>query len=101
MNLKKTAKFLFSSLFLFTITTGFAQKSDLVHQNMHRDLLADQINMYKEINLLDSISLIYRLQDEESEFPSLDLYGSWDNKSVDPFRGMSVKLPDSLKIDMS
>lgn len=84
-----------------TITTGFAQRLDAVHNQMHKDLLADQVNIFKEVNLLDSMKMLYRLQEEELLFPAEDLYDSWSNDWVNPYRNSTAKLPDSLRIDIS
>ena len=80
---------------------GFAQKLDVVHNQVHKDLLADQVNIFKEVNLLDSMKMLYRLQEEELLFPAEDLYDSWSNDWVNPYRNTAVKLPDSLRIDVS
>ncbi len=101
MNLIQKAKVLFASIAVSLSGMVYAQDSIAIHFTMHRDMLADQINMYNEVNLLDSLTMIYRLQDEDSEFPALELYGSWSNATVDPFRGQNVKMPDTLKVDVS
>ena len=101
MNLLKTAKILLTAVTVSISGMVMAQDSIPVHFDMHRNMLADQINMYKEVNLLDSLTLIYRLQEEEAEFPALELYGSWSNDFVDPFRGQKVQLPDTLKVNVS
>jgi Membrane proteins related to metalloendopeptidases len=73
-----------------------------MHEKMHQDLLADQVNIHKEVNLLDSVTMLYRLQQEDELFPALDLYNdSWDNEWVNPYKKMAIKLPDSLRIDVS
>lgn len=101
MKLLRKARFLIAAITVSLSGMVYAQDSIAVHFTMHRNMLADQINMYNEVNLLDSLTMLYRLQDEEAEFPALDLYGSWSNASVDPFRGQNVKMPDTLKIDVS
>lgn len=73
-----------------------------VHNQLHHKLLADQVNLTKEINLLDSVTAKYRLQQEEEEFPALDLYhDSWDDIYVNPYKRLSLQLPDSVQIDVS
>lgn len=95
-----TNKYILAILMMMGSLMGFAQSSQM-HTRMHQDLLADQINIYKEVNLLDSLTLIYRLQEEENLFPALDLYESWNSEFVNPYRGQITKLPDSLRIDVS
>lgn len=76
-----------------------AQTQSDMHNRMHQNLLADQVNIFKEVNLLDSMKMVYRLQEEELLLPADDLYDSWNNEFVNPYRG--AKLPDSLHIDVS
>ena len=80
---------------------GFAQSGDAVHNQMHKQLLADQVNIFKEVNLLDSMKMLYRLQEEELLFPAENLYDTWSNDWVNPYRNSTAKLPDSLRIDVS
>lgn len=101
MSLIKKAKLLFTILLTSLSVAGMAQSSDQMFQQMHQQLLADQVNIHKEVNLLDSVTMLYRLQEEEALFPALDLYESWNSEWVNPYRGKNVKLPDSLKIDVS
>ncbi|MGL4292978.1 MAG: peptidoglycan DD-metalloendopeptidase family protein [Bacteroidales bacterium] len=101
MILLKKAKLLLTTMMAACAIAGSAQSRDLVHDQMHKDLLADQINIFKEVNLLDSMKMLYRLQEEELLFPAEDLYNSWNNEWVNPYKGMSANLPDSLKIDVS
>ena len=101
MNIIKKAKVILTLVVGAFSMTGMAQSTDQMHQQMHQNLLADQINIYKEVNLLDSVTMLYRLQEEEQLFPALDLYESWNSEWVNPYRGQNVKLPDSLKIDVS
>ncbi len=101
MSLIRNAKLLLTIVIAAVTIAGKAQSSDQMHQQMHQQMLADQVNIHKEVNLLDSVTMLYRLQEEELLFPALDLYESWNNDWVNPYRGQNVKLPDSLKIDVS
>ncbi len=85
---------------LFT-TNLSAQTTTEVHSQMHRNMLADHINMAKEFNLLDSLASVYKLQNELDQFPALDLYDSWDDSSLARALGVGVKIPDSMRIDVS
>ena len=101
MKLLTKAKLLLTTVFMATAFAGIAQAQSDVHDRMHKNLLADQVNIYKEVNLLDSMKLVYRLQEEELLFPAEDLYDSWNNDWVNPYRGANVKLPDSLLINVA
>ena len=95
-------KGLLGSVCAFLITTNVsAQSTTDVHQDMHRNMLADHVNLAKEINLLDSLMSVYKLQDELDMFPALDLYESWDAGSLSAAVGKGVKIPDSMRIDVS
>ena len=83
MNLLKTAKILLTAVTVSISGMVMAQDSIPVHFDMHRNMLADQINMYKEVNLLDSLTLIYRLQEDASEIQNFKLYASWSKNFVD------------------
>lgn len=85
---------------------GFAQSpqkaNNKVHIQSHKALLADQVNIKKEINLLDSVALKYKLEEEEDEFPSFGLYDDiWSNEWVNPYKRQAIEIPDSFKIDVS
>lgn len=79
------------------------KKGNSLHSQLHGDLLSEQINIHKEINLLDSVAFLYKLQEEEEEFPAIDLYNSnWDTRYVNPYKNdKSIQLPDSFKIDVT
>ncbi|MDO5570648.1 MAG: M23 family metallopeptidase [Bacteroidales bacterium] len=104
MNLKR-AKTVLTAFFAAVSLAMSAQNVDTetaMHEKMHQDLLADQVNIHKEVNLLDSVTMLYRLQQEDEMFPALDLYSdSWNNDWVNPYKNLGIKLPDSLKIDVS
>lgn len=101
MILLKKAKLFLTTLLVTSSSMLFAQSGDLMHEKMHNELLADQVNILKEVNLLDSMKMLYRLEEEEMLYPALDLYNSWNNEWVDPYRNSKANLPDSLRIDVS
>ena len=58
-----------------------------LHSKQHQDLIAGQQNIHKEINLVDSIALLEMLEEEEEEFPGIDIYGeNWDQTWVNPYK---------------
>ena len=73
-----------------------------LHSKQHQDLIAGQQNIHKEINLVDSIALLEMLEEEEEEFPGIDIYGeNWDQTWVNPYKVPIDKLPESATIDVS
>ena len=106
MILSSVKKFSLIGLTVIFPLCGFAQPAEEtanpLHNQLHHKLLADQVNITKEINLLDSVTAKYRLHQEEEEYPALDLYSdSWDNMFVNPYKRMSIQLPDSVLINVS
>lgn len=73
------------------------------HSTAHKNLLASQGDIKKEINMVDSLLMLYSLEREEDmEMPASDLYGEdWNNERVNPYKNMNVELPDSLVVDCS
>ncbi len=102
MNFIKKAAGVIALITLSMSSTVSAQTMDIVHSQSHRNLIADQVNIYKEINLLDSIRNQFLIKQEEQKFPALDLYCDiWDNTNVDPYTRAKLTIPDSMKIDVS
>lgn len=78
------------------------KQENSLHTQLHGDLLSEQINIHKEINLLDSVAFLYKLQEEEAEFPAIDLYNSWDTRYVNPYKNdKTLQLPDTFKINVA
>lgn len=72
------------------------------HSKLHQDLIAGQQNIHKAINLVDSIALLEMLEEEEEEFPGVDIYGdNWDQTWVNPYKVPIEKLPETETIDVS
>ncbi len=102
MNFIKKAAGIITLISLSLSSSVSAQTTDIVHSQSHRNLIADQVNIYKEINLLDSIRNQFLIKQEEKKFPALDLYSdSWDNTNVDPYTSAKITTPDSMNIDVS
>ena len=76
--------------------------SSFQHKEQHKNLLASQKNIHREISLIDSVAFARQLEEEASEFPALDIYGdSWDQEWVNPYKKSLSELPDNVKIDVS
>lgn len=106
MNFDRLKKYLFIALIAGSPIYGTAQApkiseaTPLAHDLKHNDLLTDQINIIKEINLLDSVAYRYKLQEETEQFPAIDLYTTWDSRYVNPYKNMAIQIPDSFKINL-
>ena len=85
---------------LFFIATAKAQNVPQIHRNIHNRLLEEQDDALAFRALVDSLT-----SDQESDifdlFPALDLYGSWDDESVNPLLGKDVPIPAEKDIDIS
>ena len=100
--MQKLSLILLITLAVNAVTLAQTRMLNNVHANQHNELLANQMKINKEINLLDSTAYRYLLQEEEELHPALELYGdNWDVRWVNPYRSMGIKLPDSLNIDVS
>lgn len=97
---KKAGLFL-TSVLTFGISAVSAQDSQNIHQTMHNKLLADQVNIYKEMNLLDSLKTLSQLKQEDILYPADNIYNSWNTEWVNPYRNSVSLIPDSLRIDVS
>lgn len=64
-----------------------------------QDLLASQAPIDRKLATIDSLALSAQIKKEQSEFPALELYNSWDNQSVSSFKG--ITLPESYSIDLT
>lgn len=73
-----------------------------IRQSFHEGLLADQVNIATEIRLLDSIAMVYQLQEELDLYPAFDLYHDiWVTNHVNPYASHQFTLPDSMTIDVT
>ena len=87
----KTKHYILPLLLAFSLGNLNAQHnrnlSTHLHSKQHQDLIAGQQNIHKEINLVDSIALLEMLEEEEEEFPGIDIYGeNWDQTWVNPYK---------------
>ncbi|MBO7417389.1 MAG: peptidoglycan DD-metalloendopeptidase family protein [Bacteroidaceae bacterium] len=64
-----------------------------------QDLIARQAPVDVKLKSVDSLALQKAIRAEQSEFPSLDIYQSWDNEFVNSY-GDAV-LPDSYTFDLT
>lgn len=101
----KTKHYILPLLLAFSLGNLNAQHnrnlSTHLHSKQHQDLIAGQQNIHKEINLVDSIALLEMLEEEEEEFPGIDIYGeNWDQTWVNPYKVPIDKLPESATIDV-
>lgn len=107
MNFNRLKRLLFLGLITGFPLYGVSQtiekdnETPSVHSSRHNDLLAEQISINKEINLLDSVAFRYKLQEEEEQFPAIDLYTSWDSRYVNPYKNMDIQIPDTFKINVA
>ena len=78
-----------------------AQNATDKHNQHHQDHLQNQIAVYEEINLLDTLAM---KELEISDKLSLvsELYGNdWNQERVNPYNASKMELPDSMIIDLS
>ncbi len=81
-----------------------AQTSDNHIQSIHSkisedlQLIAGKVIFKGELATLDSLNMDRLLDAEELEFPASDLYDSWSDEHVNPYR--NVELPDSFSVNL-
>lgn len=69
------------------------------HTDQHRDLIAGQVNINKQIKVETTQQFLDNLFENEEE-PEMDIYTEgWDSKLVNAYAGMDV--PDRHTIDVS
>ena len=72
------------------------------HVAHHQQLLKEQMNVYEEINLLDTVALKELEIIENGWSLAAELYGSsWSSDRVNPYEAAKMDLPDSMVIDLS
>lgn len=69
----------------------------VVIENDKQTKFAANAPIRREIELLDSLILEEAIAEEEDMFPADDLYTSWTNERVNPYKG--VQIPDTFNID--
>lgn len=78
-----------------------AQDVTTQHNEHHQHLLQNQIAVYEEINLLDTLAL-KELEISDNFGLAAELYGSdWNQERVNPYNASKMDLPDSMAIDLS
>jgi murein DD-endopeptidase MepM/ murein hydrolase activator NlpD len=94
--------------FLFLFNTALAQNSneknitpeEIKKLNTHRDLVADKVNMKMEIAIVDSVRMLFEIDQEEDMSPADELYdGIWNNQYIKVYSEVAV--PDSFRIDLT
>ena len=103
--LKKNLKvfFLSGSFILLSFSVAGQQRGNKptnTHSSAHKNLLASQGDLKKEIDRVDSLLMSYSFMlEEDSEEPASDIYGGeWNTERVNPY---NAQLPDSLLINCS
>lgn len=78
-----------------------AQNATDKHNQHHQDLLQNQIAVYEEINLLDTLAM-KELEISDKLSLASELYGNdWNQERVNPYNASKMELPDSMIIDLS
>lgn len=78
-----------------------AQNATDKHNQHHQDLLQNQIAVYEEINLLDTLAM-KELEISDKLSLASELYGNdWNQERVNPYNASKMELPDSMFIDLS
>lgn len=91
-----------ASLFLMEgVSSVKAQDVPKIHRDLHKALQEQQDEAQSFRAMIDS--LMSETDEEVFDlFPALDLYGSWDDASVNPLAGKTgIKIPDEQDIDVS
>ena len=78
-----------------------AQNATDKHNQHHQDLLQNQIAVYEEINLLDTLAM-KELEISDKLSLASELYGNdWNQERVNPYNASKMELPGSMIIDLS
>ena len=88
-------------LVMMGVASTKAQDVPKIHRDLHKALQEQQDEAQSFRAMIDS--LISETDEEVFDlFPALDLYGSWDDNSVNPLAGKTnIKIPDEQDIDIS
>ena len=98
----------FIILLVFQGNLIFAQDQTEVNENQEEitilntdhKLVADKVDIKLETAAIDSIRMIYELEEEEEMSPADELYdGIWNNQYLKAYSDITI--PDSFKIDLS
>ena len=83
-------------------TSVFAQNSsENQHALLHKDLLANQSRVSKEVRLLEDLIEDYIVKAYYDFNLSDDLYANGNDQLVNPYRNQKVEFPDSFLINVS
>ncbi|MDD6209361.1 MAG: M23 family metallopeptidase [Bacteroidales bacterium] len=105
MNIKTSIILVLSIISLSSFKQGYADDKistgsiRVVIENDKQTKFAANSPIRREIELLDSLILEDAIAEEEEMFPADDLYASWTNERVNPYKG--VQIPDSFTVDCS
>lgn len=77
-----------------------AQNVPQIHRDIHKRLISEQDDGLAFRAMVDSLTSEQELEVFDL-FPALDLYGSWDDESVNPLLGKNVTIPAEADIDIS
>lgn len=90
-----------SALMIITCSTvANAQNVPQIHRDIQKRMIEEQEDGLAFRNMIDSLTTEQELEVFDL-FPALDLYGSWDDSSVNPLLGKNVVIPDEKDIDIS
>lgn len=78
----------------------FAAAAMFSLNSFSQDLIARQAPIDKKLKTVDSLVLQKQIRAEQSEYPALDLYASWNNQYVHRY-GADVVVPESYNIDLT
>lgn len=83
------------------IKTGLVAVAAMVSlSSFSQDLIARQAPIDKKLKTVDSLALQKQIRIEQSEYPALSLYPSWNNQYVHAY-GKDAIIPDSYTIDLT
>ena len=83
------------------IKTGLVAVAAMVSlSSFSQDLIARQAPIDKKLKTVDSLALQKQIRIEQSEYPALSLYPTWNNQYVHAY-GKDVIVPDSYTIDLT
>ncbi len=82
------------------IKTLFIAGMALISLNsFSQDLIARQAPIDRKLKSVDSLALQRQIRAEQSEYPALDLYASWNNDYVHRYN--NVTIPENYNIDLT
>ena len=93
--------FPFGALFAQNQSDGGITSDEISKINTKRTLVADKVTTKMETAAIDSLQLLYELNEEEDDLsPADELYdGIWNNQYIKAYS--EVTIPDTFKIDLA